>query len=330
MSNILLLQATSCCSGEMFSCCWMWWMFWTAVAFLLGALLHWLFFCKGKQEEIDRLTRENEGLRADITNKDKDIAGYKYQIDENTKHIQHLKAQLSSCEADKAILAGKVSGGDDSTQLGVVAPTSRGTGAGTDYAALLGNDNHQIIEGIGPKIDGLMKAAGIMNWADMASSSVDRLQKVLDDAGSRYKLANPGTWPRQAQLAHEGKWDELIEYQKFLGGGVEGKGDLDNDSKFEKLLVKKLGFSTNPTDLKVVEGIGPKIEGLCKDAGIKNWTDLGNASADRLKEILAAAGSRYKLADPSTWPKQANLAAQGDWNALKEFQDFLDGGKNPG
>lgn len=328
MSNILLLQATSCCSGEMFSCCWIWWMIWTLGAFLLGALLHWLFFCKKKQEEIDRLTRENEGLRADIINKDKDIAGYKYQIDESTKHIQHLKAQLSSCQADKAILAAKISdGGDSTTQLGVVAPTSRGTEP--DYAALLGNDNHQIIEGIGPKIDGLMKAAGIMNWADMASSSVERLQGVLNDAGARYKLANPSTWPRQAQLATEAKWDDLIEYQKFLGGGVEGKGDLSNDSKFEKLLVKKLGFSTNPEDLKIVEGVGPKIEGLLKDAGIQNWTDLGNATTDRLSEVLAAAGARYKLADPSTWPKQAKLAAEGNWDELKEYQDFLDGGKTP-
>ncbi len=325
MSNILLLDATSCCGGGMLPC--FWWLFWTLGAFLLGALLHWLFFCKGKQEEIDRLTRENEGLRADVTNKDKDIAGYKYQIDENTKHIQHLKAQLSSCEADKAIMAADAAKAAESTIIPLAA-VSRGTGP--DYAALLGSDNHQIIEGIGPKIDGLMKAAGIMNWADMASSPVERLQKVLDDAGSRYKLANPTTWPRQAQLANEAKWDELIEYQKFLDGGVEGKGDFDNDSKFEKLLVKKLGFSTNPEDLKVVEGIGPKIEGLCKDAGIQNWTDLSNTNIDRLKEILAAAGDRYKLADPTTWPKQAGLAAAGDWDALREYQDFLDGGKTPG
>jgi hypothetical protein len=36
------------------------------------------------------------------------------------------------------------------------------------------------------------------------------------------------------------------------------------------------------------------------------------------------------LADPGSWPKQSGMAAQGDWDALEEYQDFLNGGKNPG
>ena len=325
-SNILLLDCSACC-GAWYGC--PWWLLWTLGAFLLGALLHWLFFCKKKQEEIDRLTRENEGLRAQVTNGEKDLASFKYQLDEAVKDGHALRASLSKCESDNAVLSTKISAAATAVPLGIVADVPEPKSRGIDYAALLGTDNHQIIEGIGPKIDGLMKAAGISNWADMAGSSVERLQKVLDDAGSRYRLADPKTWPRQAELANEGKWDELIEYQKFLDTGVETKGDFQTPSKVEKLILKLLGFSNNPEDLKVVEGIGPKIEGLCKDAGIKNWSDLAAASVDRLKEILAAAGDRYKLADPTTWPKQAGLAAAGDWDGLKEYQDFLDGGKAP-
>ena len=29
----------------------------------------------------------------------------------------------------------------------------------------------------------------------------------------------PGTWPRQAGLAHEGKWEELSKWQDELDGG---------------------------------------------------------------------------------------------------------------
>ncbi len=80
-------------------------------------------------------------------------------------------------------------------------------------------------------------------------------------------------------------------------------------------------------DLKIVEGIGPKIEGLLHDAGIKTWKALSKAAVDRLKEILDAAGPNYQIHDPGTWPQQAALAESGDWDGLKKLQDELDGGK---
>ena len=324
MSNILLLDA-GCCA-------WMcpWWLLWTLGAFLLGALLHWLLFCRKKQQIIDELTAERDGLHAQLTNAEKDLASLKYQLDEANKENSRLRAALNSCEADKSILASKLAAAEgddgDGTGLGIASGTP-GDGGGVDFAALLGNENLQIVEGVGPKIEGLLKDGGIGNWAAFGAASVDRLQEILDAAGSRYKLANPKTWPQQAKLADEGKWDELIEYQKFLDAGVETKGDFDTPAKVEKMIVKILGFSLNENDLKVVEGIGPKVEGLLKDAGVKNWSDLANASMDVLKGVLEAAGSRYRLADPTTWPKQAGMAAAGDWAGLKAYQDALDGGR---
>jgi predicted flap endonuclease-1-like 5' DNA nuclease len=80
-------------------------------------------------------------------------------------------------------------------------------------------------------------------------------------------------------------------------------------------------------DLKIVEGIGPKIEELCHQAGIKTWNDLANTSVDMLKEILDAAGPSFQIHDPGTWPKQAEMAAAGQWDELKKWQDELDAGK---
>jgi predicted flap endonuclease-1-like 5' DNA nuclease len=79
-------------------------------------------------------------------------------------------------------------------------------------------------------------------------------------------------------------------------------------------------------DLKVVEGIGPKIESLFNEAGINTFGELANASADRLKEILVAAGSRYQMHDPTTWPAQSKLAEEGKWEELKKWQDELNKG----
>ena len=80
-------------------------------------------------------------------------------------------------------------------------------------------------------------------------------------------------------------------------------------------------------DLKKIEGIGPKVQEHFNAAGIHTFSDLANASQDQLKEILENAGPRYKNMDPTTWPEQAQLAADGKWDELKKLQDELDGGK---
>jgi ribosomal protein L27 len=81
-------------------------------------------------------------------------------------------------------------------------------------------------------------------------------------------------------------------------------------------------------DLKIVEGIGPKIETLLKEGGINTWAELAAADVDRLKEILEAAGPRYQIHNPSTWPAQAKFAVEGNWDELKEYQDLLIGGRD--
>ena len=83
-----------------------------------------------------------------------------------------------------------------------------------------------------------------------------------------------------------------------------------------------------PDDLKIVEGVGPKIEQLLKEGGINNWEELAAAPVERLKEILEAAGSRYQIHDPSSWPAQAKFAAEGRWEDLKDYQEMLIGGRD--
>ncbi|MBX2875956.1 MAG: 50S ribosomal protein L27 [Saprospiraceae bacterium] len=80
-------------------------------------------------------------------------------------------------------------------------------------------------------------------------------------------------------------------------------------------------------DLKKIEGIGPKIAQILQENGIKTFADLGKAKITSLRKFLAEAGPRYKMHEPRTWPKQAKLAAKGDWEKLTKLQDELKGGK---
>ncbi len=81
-----------------------------------------------------------------------------------------------------------------------------------------------------------------------------------------------------------------------------------------------------PDDLKIIEGIGPKIAALLQSQGIHTFRNLADADVERLRQILADA-RLSALADPASWPQQARLAAAGDWAGLQALQDQLKGGR---
>ncbi len=90
-----------------------------------------------------------------------------------------------------------------------------------------------------------------------------------------------------------------------------------------------LGHRIELDDLKVIEGIGPKIEELCHGIGIRTWVDLAGTEVSLLRTMLTDAGARYKMHDPTTWPRQAELLATGRWHEFVEFTAALERGKAP-
>jgi predicted flap endonuclease-1-like 5' DNA nuclease len=87
------------------------------------------------------------------------------------------------------------------------------------------------------------------------------------------------------------------------------------------------GTQPRPQDLQLIEGIGPKIAATLIEHGINDLGQLAETPVERLREILTAAGTRFRMADPGTWPRQAALGAAGDWAALTQLQTQLKAGK---
>ncbi|MGL4340751.1 MAG: hypothetical protein ACRCSP_10080 [Rhodoglobus sp.] len=88
-----------------------------------------------------------------------------------------------------------------------------------------------------------------------------------------------------------------------------------------------LGRKIKLDDLKVIEGIGPKIEALIIAEGITTWRALSLADVSVLQRILDEAGPRYRMHDPGTWPRQAGLLADGQWSDFSALTDELSGGR---
>jgi predicted flap endonuclease-1-like 5' DNA nuclease len=83
-----------------------------------------------------------------------------------------------------------------------------------------------------------------------------------------------------------------------------------------------------PDDLKRIEGIGPKLSSVLQEAGVTTFAQLAEMEVGRIEQILEEADPRLlRLADPSTWPEQAALAAAGEWDAMEALQNQLKRGR---
>lgn len=87
------------------------------------------------------------------------------------------------------------------------------------------------------------------------------------------------------------------------------------------------GKTIKQDDLKVVEGIGPKIEGMFKDNGIKTWKALSEATVADCQKVLNTGGKRYQIHDPASWPMQARMCYEGKWSELAKWQNEHKHGK---
>jgi predicted flap endonuclease-1-like 5' DNA nuclease len=165
-------------------------------------------------------------------------------------------------------------------------------------------DDLTLINGIGPTSAARLQELGISTFAQISQWDDEKINEVTTHLGIFPGRILRDHWIEQARVLHL----------------------LKASSPEVTLLVPP--FSTNHEDLKIVEGIGPKIEKVLHDAGIKNWDQLSSTTSDRLAEMLHAAGSQFRMHNPKSWPMQAHFAARGEWKKLKSYQDFLTAGRN--
>lgn len=295
-----------------------WWLTWL-LPFILGLALGWLMWSRFK-------TLFNQS-QSELTQSQQKLA------DLYIEH-EHLHRKYGLLEGDLALCRGRIreielSGKSAGSASLVTKSTAMATSAPVDrWATAVGSDQLQIIEGIGPKMEAILKENKLPDFASLAASSGDHVRSILNQYGDKYRIIDPTTWPQQAALARDGKFNELMALQKSLDGGRSDSPAGQSDSKLEKFLIKAGVLKKwKQDDLKAVEGIGPKIEGLLHAAGITTWKQLSEIQESVLQEILEKAGPRYQLADPQTWPKQAGMAASGLWEELQNYQDALNGGR---
>ena len=191
-------------------------------------------------------------------------------------------------------------------------------------------DDLKQINGIGPFIEEKLNDLGIFTF-EQISQLDDELVSVLTSAIEFFSgRIDRDDWVGQADrlLYTQGDTpEEMSEASKIITKRYA--------TATEKIETTPASFTNTPKvtnippdDLKKIEGIGPKIAEILNQAGIHTYLNLADCSPDQLKDILSAAGNRFKMHDPTTWPQQSALAAAGEWDKLTEYQNYLDGGKD--
>lgn len=159
------------------------------------------------------------------------------------------------------------------------------------------------IEGLGPFLETKLNEIGIFTFAQLASLDEDGVDEVTKKIGYFKGRIQKDRWVEQAAALYKEKLDNPFAFAVKQSAPIEEE------------------------DLKIIEGIGPKIEQLLKEADIISLQQLAEAEIGQLRDILDAAGDRYRMHDPGTWPAQARLAANKEWELLEEYQEELKGGR---
>lgn len=170
-------------------------------------------------------------------------------------------------------------------------------------------------------MNGLLKAGITLDrkvLADIAAHDIKGFGDLAEAAGKalNIEITRPATLPNFIPEAKPAK------AKKAAKAPVAEKS-----APAAKKAPAKKAAKAKGDDLKIIEGIGPKIAEVFNDAGIATFQDLANADTAKLREILDAAGSQFASHDPTTWPQQAELAALGKMDELKALQDELQGGR---
>ena len=170
----------------------------------------------------------------------------------------------------------------------------------------LQTDDLTKIRGIGPATAALLQAAGIVTFADLNQAGTPRLQEILVSGGAKFAALDPSMWCRQAEFAISSSPAARIPEQTLV---------LDTESSVETGPVSQptpalaAGPSTasanSHDDLTKIAGIGPITQELLRKNGIERFEQLGQMTADQLKEVFANQDSRFQSLNVTTWPVQA-------------------------
>jgi len=237
-------------------------------------------------------------LRAQLNNTEGRVGSLTGDVTTRNQRITELEAQLAAAmavptpapapaAAPVTTLAGLSSGNwqQGTTKLGT---------PGANHS-----DDLKEVNGIGPKMEGLLNDFGITSWEQLAAfteAEVATVDAALEDFPGRIERDE---WVQQAR--------------DFIKNGHKPVERVRKDRSGRTVLTEwsngttKLGTlgAGHTDDLKVVNGIGPKMESVLNSFGITSWEQLAAFSAADVEKVTKALDTFPGRIERDEWVAQA-------------------------
>jgi cell division initiation protein len=216
------------------------------------------------------------------------------EVETETEGIEEEgKADFSVINSIKEKITGTSSGEQKRTEEKVeevasVIPSSVNKFAieEVEYTAAIGDDLTRI-EGVGPKVQDILKDAGILTFRDIATTPLYKIKEHLQNAGSHYNMVDSSTWTEQALLAAEGRWDELEVRQEELIGGREAETETEKKSE-PVAMVAKTYVETKPTVVENREVVETETEEPAEKVVESNLENITEEMLEKVNKVKSA------------------------------------------
>ena len=138
------------------------------------------------------------------------------------------------------------------------------------------------IEGIGPRYNSLLRAAGITTFAQLAAADDAVLADIIKPKA--WQKVDFDEWKQQAALAAAGDWAAFDALQAQLNQRKEN-------------------------DLALIQGLGDTHAAALRAAGIDSFAALAASTPEQVDDIMRKAGVR--TGNSAAWIAEARLRAKG-------------------
>jgi predicted flap endonuclease-1-like 5' DNA nuclease len=181
-------------------------LLWYSGALVVGLVLGWLLRSTSALRQVSRARRqERSSVQQELDDLRSRVA-LEEELRLERNRLRHDNALLREQLASQPVETGEASAEHNDAVEQVESLTPDLEEGARVLGRRLSSDDLQVINGIGPVIEGLLNGVGIRSWADLAAADIDTLTSTLADAGSRFARYDPTSWPEQALALVAGDW----------------------------------------------------------------------------------------------------------------------------
>ena len=292
----------------------------------IGMLIMWFFYRVTMSEG----EKKREKLRTSLKNKDAKLKDLKEEMLEHESNIEGLQKAIAKKDKNIRQISAQVKERDDS-----VSGLNRDL---ADIRAKRDNLNVQLDkreeaiillkEQIKEKDDSIKHLEQDMNVleeksqeyntrAEKAEAVILEREKEIEERDSSIKII------KKDLVTSEKKAHDALTRVEAAEAGI-AKLEKELEERAQEAASQKARIRSMQDDLTVIYGIGPRVSSVLRTAGIKSFSKLAEREPQEIQGILVAESPRLtRLTDPSTWHKQARMAADGDWEGLRTLQDSI-------